>query len=479
MKTNCFAFIMGMLLVGCSAPPAGIELVVPTETSTLLPPAETPTPIGTPDLKFSLTPFEWIIEPIGSDTWRIFIIARAEPMTAGQLGEFGGSLVWSETTVELCSNQEGQAWHAGINIRQEGEGFLLIGDGFESNWQAPGCLINDAMTDAFASYGVPDRACIFVEDIAGTRIEHCSPIQTIGNEGNEPFVRVQGIKTSGDSLWAWNDHEIWRYKEGEWSYYTAASNTLNDVAYISDTLWAVDNNRLQYFDGNKWQAPWELKTDAIEADNVSGILWAMHNSTLYRVDVDEMSYIKRSSVPHYRYDVAITGDGSLWAGGITGYIPTEGGFTRYEDTSGSWERVRLWQEDEDVPAQVMAATPQGDLWVMLVDWSEDWEALSEAGKPFVERALAFWDIASDEWTIFEQGLPEGYPMVMAADDGGVWLAKGPGAVVGMEFDGLVHFDGESWSHYIPGTKVDDVDIAPDGTVWYLTSDLNWRLLQLR
>jgi hypothetical protein len=468
MKTRYLALIMGMFLVGCGTPAAATELAARTDTTAPVPATEMPTPIEAPESTFSLTPFQWTIEPIGSDIWRMFMIVRAEPMTVGQLGEFGGSLVWSETTVELCTNQEGKAWHAGINVRHEGEGFLLTGDGFESNWQAPGCLINDA----FASYGVPDYACIFVKDIGGAKVEYCSTFMKLGNEGGTPFAGVQGIKTSGGSLWAWNENEIWRYTRGEWSYYTAAIDNLNDVAYISETLWAAGNGRLQYFDGNKWQVPWELNTDAIEADDESGNLWVMNNSSLYRWDVDEMSYIKCPSVPlNHWYDVAVTGDGSIWAGGIYGYVPTEGGLARYDDATGSWERVRPWHDDEDVPVQVMAATPNGDLWVMLVDWSEDWEALWEAGDPFVEWALAYWDSASGEWTVFEQDLPEGYPMVMAADDEGVWLAQGGGLIeLMMEFDGLVHFDGENWSQYLPGTKVEDVAVAPNGMIWYMTWD---------
>jgi hypothetical protein len=289
-----------------------------------------------------------------------------------------------------------------------------------------------------------------------------------------PFAGVQGIKTSGDSLWAWTDREIWRYKEGEWSYYTTAIDNLNDVAYISDTLWAMDNSRLQYFDGNEWQEPQGIYADEIEADDEFGILWILTGIKLYRWDVEEMSYIERRSVPDhnfYPHNLAVTGDGSVWAGGIYGYVPTLGGLARYDDTTGSWEKVRPWHDGEDVPAQVMAATPDGDLWVMLVDWSGDWEALQEAGEPFVEWALAYWDSASEQWTVFEQDLPEGYPMVMAADDGGVWLAQGGGLIEQMlEFDGLVHFDGENWSHYLPGTDVDDVAVAPDGTIWYMTWD---------
>jgi hypothetical protein len=119
----------------------------------------------------------------------------------------------------------------------------------------------------------------------------------------------------------------------------------------------------------------------------------------------------------------------------------------------------------------MAVTPNGSLWALLADWSEDWEELQEAGEPFVELALAYWDGASGEWIVFEEGLPMGYPLVMAADDEAVWLA-GWVMIEQMEFDvdGLVRFDGENWSHYLPGTEVTDVAVASDGTIWYMTGD---------
>jgi UDP:flavonoid glycosyltransferase YjiC (YdhE family) len=39
-----------------------------------------------------------------------------------------------------------------------------------------------------------------------------------------------------------------------------------------------------------------------------------------------------------------------------------------------------------------------------------------------------------------------------------------------EFDGLVRFDGETWSHYLPGEVVLDIAIAPDRSIWYITDD---------
>jgi hypothetical protein len=52
----------------------------------------------------------------------------------------------------------------------------------------------------------------------------------------------------------------------------------------------------------------------------------------------------------------------------------------------------------------------------------------------------------------------------AADDEGVWLSQYFGQ------DGLIHFDGETWSHYLPGEDTLDIAIAPDGTIWYIAAD---------
>jgi hypothetical protein len=296
------------------------------------------------------------------------------------------------------------------------------------------------------------------------------------------FTGVREMKTMGNSLWALNEKEIWRYEEGDWSFYAFVPGSSDHMAYLSDKLWAVENNRLLYFDGEEWQeisGP-IMGAYSIKADDDSGILWVSTGENLYRWDVEEMSYMAHPRVPCCYFDeLEVTGDGTVWAGGLYGYVPTLGGLARYDEASGSWEMVRPWRTEEDVTAQSLASTPNGDLWVMLVDWSEDWEALQEAGESFVEWALAYWDNASGEWTVFEQDLPEGYPLAMAADDGGVWLAQGGASIDQMEFDGLVRFNGETWSHYLPGTKVDDVAVAPDGTIWYITGDFDWVLHQLR
>jgi hypothetical protein len=281
------------------------------------------------------------------------------------------------------------------------------------------------------------------------------------------------MNTSGGFLWAWGENEIWCYTGGEWSSYAAAPEAhLFDVAYVSDTLWAVADFRLQYLEGDDWQELEGVNADAwsIEADDQTEILWVSDIGNLYRWNCEEMTDNSPSSYGTKVGEIAVTGDGTVWAAGMNGWLPWLGGLARYDDTNGSWEMVRPWRADEDVPAQRLASTPNGNLWVVLADWSENWEALQAAGKPFVEWALAHWDGVTGVWSVFDEDLPEGLPLMMAADDEAVWLVQFRGMVELMEFDGLASFDGETWSHYLTGTIVQYMGVGPDGTIWYTNLD---------
>lgn len=289
-----------------------------------------------------------------------------------------------------------------------------------------------------------------------------------------PLAGVQGMEASGGFLWAWGEKEIWRYRGGEWSYFAAAPvNFLSDVAYVADTLWAVANSELQYLAGDDWQdlPGTNMDVGRIEADDKSGILWVLAGESIYRWDGEEMSDAGHPPVSSdFLGEMAVTGDGTVWATGMNYWFPELGGLARYDDARGSWEMVRPWRADEDFPAQLLETTPNGDLWAVLADWPEDWEELEEAGEPFVAWALAHRDGTSGEWTVFEKDLPEGQPWAMVADDEAVWLAQGEGWVIRGGFNGLVRFDGENWSHYLAGTEVTNIAVAPDGTIWYTTGD---------
>lgn len=103
----------------------------------------------------------------------VAMIADVSPLVSDDLQDFGGSLRWNETEIDLCTSDE--VGGAGIEVRFVGDGFLRIGDGFQTNSQAEGCPINDAMQTAFDDFGLPDAACLFVQT-SGIVTEYCAPL---------------------------------------------------------------------------------------------------------------------------------------------------------------------------------------------------------------------------------------------------------------------------------------------------------------
>jgi hypothetical protein len=249
------------------------------------------------------------------------------------------------------------------------------------------------------------------------------------------------------------------------------------VAYISDTLWVVADNKLQYLDGDEWQEiPGQyLDVIKVEADNQTGILWVSAGETLYRWNGKEMTDFRRPPVSRgFFVEMAMTEDGYLWASSWGEDSPDHGELIRYDDATDTWEIMQPWRANEESRALLLDPTPNGDLWIMLmVDFQYGDERPWE--RPWV---LAHRDGVSGEWTAFEWDLPEGQPWLMASDDEAVWLAQGEGWLIEGGFDGLARFDGETWSHYLHGDLVLDVDVAPDGSIWYTTLD-EQTLFQLR
>jgi hypothetical protein len=83
------------------------------------------------------------------------------------------------------------------------------------------------------------------------------------------------------------------------------------------------------------------------------------------------------------------------------------------------------------------------------------------------------------WTVFtavdgvpQMGwVPEQGGFIRAAPDGSVWVSTTADRVGDPPndwppvCDGVAHFDGATWSHYLAGMCVLAIDITPDGTAW--------------
>jgi hypothetical protein len=337
---------------------------------------------------------------------------------------------------------------------------------------------------------VAAAAVLVVLTIGGTAIllprSETSAVSPTTVTSEIPAVVLTGVDSlavSADSLWAWGeDDEVWRYTDGAWFPYFALPSTGDGdpyATYASDTLWMLNDSRVFSLDGDEWVEVIAVPTHimGLAEDPNSDILWLSTGQALYRWDgeaITNVGFPPNWSDPTgsdsdwgYVDGIVATTDGTVWASGLFAWIPWNGGLTRYDDTTGSWETVRPLGGKEDVPAWSIATSRDGDLWATLSKWSQDWE---DPATELPKWALAHLDGDTGEWTVHDENLPEGFPLVRAADNNAVWLTAANPIGNFEQVAGVLRFDGQTWTHYLADTDVtdtvDDIAVAPDGTIWY-------------
>lgn len=150
-----------------------------------------PSPFVDPDGVFRFMPVQWgiILDDSGPGIHTVSMIVDARPLTLDNVERLSGRLIWvpfGETVVDLC----------GIEIRQEGNGFLHIGDIFQTS---EGCGSNPtAMQDAFDEIGLPETACVTVT-VGGVDHEYCAPLGvprniSVGSEPGTVTVSLDGLE---------------------------------------------------------------------------------------------------------------------------------------------------------------------------------------------------------------------------------------------------------------------------------------------
>ena len=149
----------------------------------------------------------------------------------------------------------------------------------------------------------------------------------------------------------------------------------------------------------------------------------------------------------------ITPDGTVWVGvpPRDPPIPTpSGGLLRFDGTD--WEVVRPLGGDEDYGVVGLLADRDGVLWA-----------------EFETGDLARFD--GQAWEVFSY-TPAGDPDlggIHAVDlDGDLWVGSysdGDHDIAGDRCDGVRRFDGSTWTTFLSGVCVTDIDIASDGSVW--------------
>jgi hypothetical protein len=269
-----------------------------------------------------------------------------------------------------------------------------------------------------------------------------------------------------------------RYAEGGWWAYPTPpagcclevalgadgvvyGNHRGDVLELVDGAWAPLPER-----GNPPGDAWRIATDP-----GSGVLWASTGERLYRWDGEawtaapQLEPVAGQPDGGHVGDIEVTPDGAVWATGMDGWIPELGGLARYDPVTASWERVRPWAAHGDVPAEAMTVGPEGDLWVLLADWSPDWGERQQVGEPGVRAALAHLDPDTGGWDVRELDART-HPSALAAATDGVWLAHGRMSIAVLDdFPGVAHLVGDRWEQHLEDRVVSSVGIDDDGGLW--------------
>jgi hypothetical protein len=130
----------------------------------------------------AFTPVEWTIDldTHGPGIHTIFMIADVSPLGIDNLQDLGGDLIWDEAEVALCAdpNDPPQQWGKFVSVREIGDGYLRIGDGFQTDFQGTGCDINSEMDSVFRQFDLPETACLWVMT-GGLRHEYCAPLTVL------------------------------------------------------------------------------------------------------------------------------------------------------------------------------------------------------------------------------------------------------------------------------------------------------------
>ena len=244
-------------------------------------------------------------------------------------------------------------------------------------------------------------------------------------------------------------------------------------------LWAKDakSGRVNVWMHDEWLERADLFIDSMAVDG-SNEAWAASQWGLLRVDAEGETLIAWPDDPTHEvtpYTLDVSADGRSYV--LSGPVKTdpESGFLdtllRYDGTR--WTEIPLPTPiSVFFPGDGMAVGADGTVWVAGDDHGDT---------DYMHHSLARLD--GSEWTVFtaddgvqpwggkEGFLPE--ETIGVSTDGSVWvdastLEEGWWA----DCDGVARFDGTSWSPYLAGHCLVDIDFAPDGSAWALASASN-------
>jgi streptogramin lyase len=303
-----------------------------------------------------------------------------------------------------------------------------------------------------------------------------------------------------DGLLLSNGQALGLYQDGQLKIYTVADEEFNKLigtyVFIGFTpdgaLWSrKSNGNLARYDGSNIEYPFQdyLKSHSPGYNikiNSMGELWAADGIGLIKFKMGEepVEYKVNMQISDFYF----APDGSIWVEDYDGFIARIDPQDLAVKTVLNADYIQIGEGvvGKNLAASRIKTAPNGDLWVYVDEAGffrfdgASWKffrlgeagidasnfAINSRGEIWVGTTNHLSKYDRQEWIKYERNCICPSDLTIAPDDT-VWFITG--------CDGIMHFDGNEWTHYprekeLSGVSPYDIVVAPDGAMWFISSE---------